>query len=124
MIHFLDKFHYILFYYESEVLDYECRLQSLKGVYDPSIRVLHHQNAATNVAYRSELKKTRFMNEQNYRSITAFLNHYGCGQLRIAMFGHKHIPSREGGVEIVTEELATRMAAQGHNVTVYNRGKG
>ena len=27
------------------------------------------------------------------------------GQLRIAMLGHKRIPSREGGVEIVVEEL-------------------
>lgn len=38
------------------------------------------------------------------------------------MIGHKRIPSREGGVEIVVEELATRMAALGHDVTVYNRG--
>ena len=42
--------------------------------------------------------------------------------LRIAMLGHKHIPSREGGVEIVVEELSTRMAALGHQVTCYNRG--
>ena len=41
--------------------------------------------------------------------------------LRIAMLGHKTIPSRQGGVEIVVEELATRMAEQGHKVTVYNR---
>ncbi len=41
--------------------------------------------------------------------------------LRIAMFGHKRIPSREGGVEIVVEELSTRMAALGHCVTCYNR---
>lgn len=40
----------------------------------------------------------------------------------IAMFGQKRIPSREGGVEIVVEELCTRMVAQGHNVTCYNRG--
>ena len=38
------------------------------------------------------------------------------------MFGHKRIPSREGGVEIVVEELSTRMAAMGHEVTCYNRG--
>ena len=42
--------------------------------------------------------------------------------MKIAMFGHKRIPSREGGVEIVTEELSTRMAARGHKVTCYNRG--
>lgn len=41
--------------------------------------------------------------------------------LRIAMIGHKRIPSREGGVEIVVEELAVRMAAQGHRVDAYNR---
>ena len=40
---------------------------------------------------------------------------------KIAMIGHKRIPSREGGVEIVVEELATRMAAKGHDVTCYNR---
>ena len=27
--------------------------------------------------------------------------------LDIAMFGHKRIPSREGGIEIVVEELCT-----------------
>lgn len=42
--------------------------------------------------------------------------------LRIAMLGHKRIPSREGGVEIVVEQLATRMAARGHAVTCFNRG--
>ena len=42
-------------------------------------------------------------------------------QLNIVMLGHKRIPSREGGIEIVVEELATRMAAQGHNVTCLNR---
>ena len=41
--------------------------------------------------------------------------------MKIAMFGHKRIPSREGGIEIVVEELAGRMAAQGHQVTCYNR---
>lgn len=42
-------------------------------------------------------------------------------RLHIAMIGHKRIPSREGGIEIVVEELAVRMAAQGHRVDVYNR---
>ena len=41
--------------------------------------------------------------------------------MRIAMLGHKRVPSREGGVEIAVEELAVRMAAQGHEVTLYNR---
>lgn len=41
--------------------------------------------------------------------------------LKIAMLGHKRIPSREGGIEIVVEELATRMVTLGHEVTCYNR---
>ena len=41
--------------------------------------------------------------------------------MRIAMIGHKRMPSREGGVEIVVEELSVRMAQQGHNVTCFNR---
>lgn len=42
--------------------------------------------------------------------------------MKIAMFGHKRVPSREGGVEIVVEELGARLAALGHQVTCYNRG--
>ncbi len=41
--------------------------------------------------------------------------------LRIAMLGHKRIPSREGGVEIVVEQLAIRLFSMGHSVTCYNR---
>lgn len=37
------------------------------------------------------------------------------------MYGQKRVPSREGGVEIVVWELATRMAGMGHNVTCINR---
>ena len=43
------------------------------------------------------------------------------GKLNIAMLGHKRIPSREGGIEIVVEELSTRMVKVGHSVTCYNR---
>lgn len=41
-------------------------------------------------------------------------------KLRIAMFGQKRL-SREGGIEIVVKELATRMVKKGHEVTCYNR---
>lgn len=41
--------------------------------------------------------------------------------MKIAMIGHKRIPSREGGVEIVVEQLAERMVARGHEVYAYNR---
>lgn len=42
--------------------------------------------------------------------------------LNIAMFGHKRVPSREGGVEIVVEELSVRLAERGYSITCYNRG--
>lgn len=41
--------------------------------------------------------------------------------LKVAFIGHKRVPSREGGVEIVVEELSTRMAKKGIDVTLYNR---
>lgn len=41
--------------------------------------------------------------------------------MKIAMIGHKRIPSREGGIEVVVGALAERMAAAGHSVTAYNR---
>ena len=42
-------------------------------------------------------------------------------KLDIAMFGHKRIPSREGGIEVVVEELSVRMVRKGHKVVCYNR---
>jgi len=41
--------------------------------------------------------------------------------MKIAMLGHKRIPSREGGIEIVVEEIATRLVKLGHQVDAYNR---
>lgn len=43
-------------------------------------------------------------------------------QLRIAFLGMKCMPALgQGGVEVVVEELSTRMAKMGHHVTCYNR---
>lgn len=41
--------------------------------------------------------------------------------MRIAMMGHKRIPSREGGIEIVVDELSSRLVRLGNDVTAYNR---
>lgn len=40
---------------------------------------------------------------------------------KVAMIGHKRIPSREGGVEIVVDEIATRLIRRGYHVDAYNR---
>lgn len=45
----------------------------------------------------------------------------GLGPMRIAMIGHKFIPSRNGGVEVVVGNLAPMLAAFGNEVTCYNR---
>lgn len=44
--------------------------------------------------------------------------------MKIAVLGHKRIPSRVGGIEIVVDELSVRMASEGHDVYVYNRNCG
>ena len=41
--------------------------------------------------------------------------------MKIAMIGHKRIPTRSGGIEVVVEELSRRMAEKGHEIVVYNR---
>lgn len=43
--------------------------------------------------------------------------------MKIAMIGHKVVPSRLGGVEIVVEEISTRLVSYGHKVDIYNRKK-
>lgn len=43
--------------------------------------------------------------------------------MKIAMIGHKRIPGREGGIEVVVEELSTMLASLGNTVCVYNRHK-
>jgi len=40
---------------------------------------------------------------------------------RIAMIGHKFIPSRNGGVEVVVGSLAPHLVKRGYEVTCYNR---
>ena len=42
--------------------------------------------------------------------------------MKIAIIGHKRIPSNEGGIEKGVEQHAVRMVKRGHNVTAYNRG--
>lgn len=41
--------------------------------------------------------------------------------LKIAMIGHKVVPSRRGGIELVLTTLCPLMVKRGHQVTCYNR---
>jgi glycosyltransferase involved in cell wall biosynthesis len=45
----------------------------------------------------------------------------GRGRLRIAMIGQKGLPATFGGIEHHVEELGSRIAARGHEVTVFCR---
>ncbi|WP_392452220.1 glycosyltransferase family 4 protein [Streptococcus parasuis] len=42
-------------------------------------------------------------------------------KLRVAMLGHKHVLSSEGGVEKVVREISTRLVSLGCDVTCYDR---
>lgn len=42
----------------------------------------------------------------------------------LAVIGHKRVPSRHGGIEVVVGELATRFARMGIDVDIYNRYTG
>lgn len=42
--------------------------------------------------------------------------------MKIAIIGHKRIPSNEGGIEKGVEQHSVRMAMRGHEVTAFNRG--
>lgn len=42
--------------------------------------------------------------------------------MKIAIIGHKRIPSNEGGIEKGVEQHSVRMASRGHDVTAFNRG--
>ena len=39
----------------------------------------------------------------------------------VAILGTRGIPARYGGFETFAEELSTRLAARGHDITVYGR---
>lgn len=74
---FMDKrknafFEGTFMYYESEILDYECHRDGLKTMYSPQLQVFHNHNVSTNATFKSDIKRTMFMNECIYNSLTAF----------------------------------------------------
>lgn len=62
-----------------------------------------------------------YNNKLRQRFICQSNNLFGADSMKIAMIGHKRIPTRSGGVEVVVEELSTRMAEKGNEVVAYNR---
>ncbi len=76
---FIDNRKYVFypetkFYCEAQILDYECEKNSWLRVYSPEIKVLHHEDVATNATYKSYVKKSIFMNNCMCKSLEAFKN--------------------------------------------------
>ncbi len=59
--------------------------------------------------------------QKKHTGLNASIEKNASKSLNIAMIGHKRIPSREGGIEFVVEELSSRLVAAGHTVHAYNR---
>lgn len=63
----------------------------------------------------------KFLLQSDFSKIGLFSIIYFRKIMRIAFIGQKGIPAKSGGVERHVEEISTRMAKSGHNVTVYVR---
>ena len=74
---FINKRNYAFypktkFYCEAQILDYECERENWLRIYSPDIKVLHHEDVATNATYKSYVKKSTFMNECMCNSLREF----------------------------------------------------
>lgn len=88
----------------------ECCLEWLYRITQDPKRLLKRY-ASTNLDFIWHAAKENHREKKKIRqSIT-----------KIAQIGHKRIPSREGGVEIVVEEISTRLIKNGYLVDAYNR---
>lgn len=76
---------------------------------------------STNGSFLFNVYKENCAIKKNERAIDRKHRALDKGKKRIAMIGHKRIPSREGGVEVVVEELSTRLVQKGYAVDAYNR---
>lgn len=76
---------------------------------------------STNGSFLFNVYKENRAIRKNERAIDRKHRASDKGKKRIAMIGHKRIPSREGGVEVVVEELSTRLVKKGYAVDAYNR---
>lgn len=91
----------------------ELCLEWLYRIFQDPVRLLPRY-VSTNLSYLVNVgKETRFLEKEAKRNAK--------NKMKIAMIGHKRIPSREGGVEVVVDELSTRLASQGYEVEAYNR---
>lgn len=61
-------------YYESYILHYLGMKENLKFIYDPSIKVIHHEDVSTNQTYNKLYKKVLFVNKYLLDSCNIFID--------------------------------------------------
>lgn len=61
------------FYMEMEILAVRLAKLGLDSLYDPDIKVVHEQNASTNVSFDTAVKKVRFQAQQMANSLEVYL---------------------------------------------------
>lgn len=65
------------FYMEMEILAVRLSKLGLDSLYDPDIKVVHEQNASTNVSFDTAVKKVRFQAQQMANSLEVYLKILG-----------------------------------------------
>jgi GT2 family glycosyltransferase len=60
-------------YLEAEILCYQCRRDGEKMIYDPRLRVDHHEDVATDLEYHKQSRKSIFTVKCMLQSVKAFL---------------------------------------------------
>lgn len=66
---FFDK---TKFYCEAQILDYECQKNNWMRIYSPELKVLHHEDIATNASYNSYVKRSLFQINCEINSLNEF----------------------------------------------------
>ena len=61
-------------YYESYILHYLAQRENLCLVYEPEIKVLHHEDVSTNLSYKSKYSKSIFVNKCLLDSCESFID--------------------------------------------------
>lgn len=60
-------------YYESYILHYLAQKERLRMIYEPSIKVIHHEDVATNLSYSNRYSKSIFVNKCLLDSCKVFI---------------------------------------------------
>jgi len=98
----------------------ELCLEWLYRLFQDPLRLIPRYFSTNGTFLINVAKETKAIKKEE-RSIDKMHRKEDAGKKRIVMIGHKRIPSREGGVEVVVEELSTRLVNLGYAVDAYNR---